>query len=275
MISHSSLSHSYQTVTVTEKNADAQLENRAKGVEEPAVQVDLPLVLLLEAEDLHGDDSLLCTFNLVRLDIGTRASISSIYNLWKGFDINLNTDARGEGPSQKYFLDETLILWYNLKLVYKRGGSWVLHYVKSTYAVIDTPDELGLRAQIVRRILVMRPRVQIPELVSQRRRLLKGQLLAVIYGTVAFNPMYWSSRSPTHKLFLSAVNSKGPTKGIRWRLSWLRYSLFTWRCVLGLGRPGFSANFLAVKVEQQVAMATNRGEGATTDPSAFRGHSWI
>ena len=53
--------------TDVEKNADVWLENRAEGVEEPAVRVDLLLVLLLEAKYyLNGDDALLRAFNLVR-----------------------------------------------------------------------------------------------------------------------------------------------------------------------------------------------------------------
>ena len=50
------------------KDADIWLKNRAKGVEEPAMRIDLLLVLLLEAEDyLHGDDTLLGALDLVRL----------------------------------------------------------------------------------------------------------------------------------------------------------------------------------------------------------------
>ena len=51
-----------------EKDADIWLKNRAKGIEEPAMRVDLPLVLFLEAEYyLHGVDALLWALDLVRL----------------------------------------------------------------------------------------------------------------------------------------------------------------------------------------------------------------
>ena len=57
--------------TDVEKDADIWLENRAKGIEEPAVRVDLLLVLLFETEDyLHGNDAFLCALDLVRLGDG-------------------------------------------------------------------------------------------------------------------------------------------------------------------------------------------------------------
>ncbi|THH18657.1 hypothetical protein EW146_g2370 [Bondarzewia mesenterica] len=72
--------------------------------------------------------------------------------------IALQNDAMGEGPLQKYFLGETMhgagadIFTANMylaedrilcwELVPKRGGSWVLHYVKSAYGVTDTPDQV-------------------------------------------------------------------------------------------------------------------------------------
>ena len=48
-----------------QKDANIRLENRSKGIEEPAMRVDLLLILLLETEDnLHRDDSLLCALDL-------------------------------------------------------------------------------------------------------------------------------------------------------------------------------------------------------------------
>ncbi|KAF8259401.1 chitin synthase-domain-containing protein [Lactarius quietus] len=210
----------------------------------------------------------------VLLDVGTRPGPSSIYHLWKAFDINSNVggacgeivafkgkygetlfnpldvehpgqtfvrlaapafllllpdclwrvresvfgyitvlpgafsayryialqnDAHGEGPLQKYFLGETLhgagadIFTANMylaedrilcwELVSKRGGSWVLHYVKSAYGVTDTPD-------------------QVPELVSQRRRWLNGSFFAAIHGTVKFHYLYRSSHSFARKFWI-------------------------------------------------------------------------
>ncbi|KAH8979068.1 glycosyltransferase family 2 protein [Lactarius akahatsu] len=183
----------------------------------------------------------------VLLDVGTRPGPSSIYHLWKAFDINsaptllnplvaaqnseykmsnildkplesvfgyitvlpgassayryiaLQNDARGEGPLQKYFLGETLhgagadIFTANMylaedrilcwELVSKRGGSWVLYYVKSAYAVTDTLD-------------------QVPELVSQRRTWLNGSFFAAIHGTVKFHYIYCSSHSFARKFWI-------------------------------------------------------------------------
>ena len=57
--------------TDVKKYANVRVENRAKGVEEPAMRVDLFLVLLLEAEyDLHRYDPFLCALDLVRLGDG-------------------------------------------------------------------------------------------------------------------------------------------------------------------------------------------------------------
>ena len=71
----------------------------------------------------------------------------------------LKNDATGEGPLQKYFLGESMhgagadIFTANMylaedrilcwELVSKRGGAWILHYVKSAYAVTDVPDQVG------------------------------------------------------------------------------------------------------------------------------------
>ncbi|KAI0051502.1 glycosyltransferase family 2 protein [Auriscalpium vulgare] len=202
----------------------------------------------------------------VLLDVGTMPGPTSIYHLWKAFDINSNVggacgeivalkgkygekllnplvaaqnfeykmsnildkplesifgyitvlpgafsayryialqnDVRGEGPLQKYFLGETMarqhgagadIFTANMylaedrilcwELVSKRGGSWVLHYVKSAYAVTDTPD-------------------QVPELVSQRRRWLNGSFFAAIHSTVHFHYIYRSSHSVIRKFWI-------------------------------------------------------------------------
>ncbi|KIJ45918.1 glycosyltransferase family 2 protein [Sphaerobolus stellatus SS14] len=199
----------------------------------------------------------------VLLDVGTMPGPTSIYHLWKAFDINSNVggacgeivalkgkwglnllnplvaaqnfeykmsnildkplesvfgyitvlpgafsayryialqnDAVGEGPLQKYFLGETMhgagadIFTANMylaedrilcwELVSKRGASWILHYVKSAYAVTDVPDE-------------------VPELISQRRRWLNGSFFAAIHSTVKFNYIYRSSHTFLRKFWI-------------------------------------------------------------------------
>ncbi|KAF8313001.1 glycosyltransferase family 2 protein [Clavulina sp. PMI_390] len=199
----------------------------------------------------------------VLLDVGTMPGPTSIYHLWKAFDINSNVggacgeivalkgrfwqnllnplvaaqnfeykmsnildkplesvfgyitvlpgafsayryialqnDAVGEGPLQKYFLGEQMhgadadIFTANMylaedrilcwELVSKRGGSWILHYVKSAYAETDVPD-------------------QVPELVSQRRRWLNGSFFAAIHSTFHFAYIYRSSHSFGRKAWI-------------------------------------------------------------------------
>ncbi|EKM49889.1 glycosyltransferase family 2 protein [Phanerochaete carnosa HHB-10118-sp] len=199
----------------------------------------------------------------VLLDVGTMPGPTSIYHLWKAFDINSNVggacgeivalkgkygqnlinplvaaqnfeykmsnildkplesvfgyisvlpgafsayryialqnDVTGEGPLQKYFLGEKMhgagadIFTANMylaedrilcwELVSKRGGSWILHYVKSAYAVTDVPD-------------------QVPELISQRRRWLNGSFFAAIHSTVHFHYIYRSSHSLFRKFWI-------------------------------------------------------------------------
>lgn len=47
-----------------EEDAYIGLQDRAEGIEEPAVRIDFLLVLLFKAEnDLDRDDSLFCTFD--------------------------------------------------------------------------------------------------------------------------------------------------------------------------------------------------------------------
>ena len=72
----------------------------------------------------------------------------------------LQNDADGNGPLNQYFKGETLhgqdadVFTANMylaedrilcwELVSKRGQSWILHYVKSAYAVTDVPDQVSL-----------------------------------------------------------------------------------------------------------------------------------
>ncbi|KAJ8092782.1 Chitin synthase, class 8 [Marasmius tenuissimus] len=199
----------------------------------------------------------------VLLDVGTMPGPTSIYHLWKAFDINSNVggacgeivalkgkwglnlinplvaaqnfeykmsnildkplesvfgyitvlpgafsayryialqnDAKGEGPLQKYFLGEKMhgagadIFTANMylaedrilcwELVSKRGGAWILHYVKSAYAITDVPD-------------------QVPELISQRRRWLNGSFFAAIHSTIHFYYIYRSAHSFMRKFWI-------------------------------------------------------------------------
>ncbi|KAK0183781.1 glycosyltransferase family 2 protein [Armillaria mellea] len=199
----------------------------------------------------------------VLLDVGTMPGVTSIYHLWKAFDINSNVggacgeivalkgkwgrnlinplvaaqnfeykmsnildkplesvfgyitvlpgafsayryialqnDTRGEGPLQKYFLGEKMhgagadIFTANMylaedrilcwELVSKRGGAWILHYVKSAYAVTDVPDT-------------------VPELISQRRRWLNGSFFAAVFSTLHFYYIYRSSHTFLRKFWI-------------------------------------------------------------------------
>ncbi|KDQ51532.1 glycosyltransferase family 2 protein [Jaapia argillacea MUCL 33604] len=199
----------------------------------------------------------------ILLDVGTQPGPTSIYHLWKAFDINSNVggacgeivalkgkymtnllnplvaaqnfeykmsnildkplesvfgyisvlpgafsayryialqnDNVGEGPLQKYFLGEKMhgagadIFTANMylaedrilcwELVSKRGGSWILHYVKSAYAITDVPD-------------------QVPELISQRRRWLNGSFFAAIHSVVHFHYIYRSSHGFLRKFWI-------------------------------------------------------------------------
>ena len=69
------------------------------------------------------------------------------------------------------------------ELVSKRGGAWILHYVKSAYAVTDVPD-------------------QVPELISQRRRWLNGSFFAAVHSTVHFHYIYRSSHTFVRKAWI-------------------------------------------------------------------------
>ncbi|KAF9034366.1 glycosyltransferase family 2 protein [Panaeolus papilionaceus] len=199
----------------------------------------------------------------VLLDVGTMPGPTSIYHLWKAFDINSNVggacgeivalkgkygrnllnplvaaqnfeykmsnildkplesvfgyitvlpgafsayryialqnDSTGYGPLQKYFLGETMhgagadIFTANMylaedrilcwELVSKRGGAWILHYVKSAYAITDVPD-------------------QVPELISQRRRWLNGSFFAAVHSTFHFHYIYRSSHTFLRKFWI-------------------------------------------------------------------------
>ncbi|KAK0185615.1 hypothetical protein F5146DRAFT_1165622 [Armillaria mellea] len=113
--------------------------------------------------------------------------------------IALQNDTRCEGALQKYFLGEKMhgagadIFTANMylaedhilcwELVSKRGGAWILHYVKSAYAVTDVPDT-------------------VPELISQRRRWLNGSFFAAVFSTLHFYYIYRSSHTFLRKFWI-------------------------------------------------------------------------
>ncbi|KAH9961842.1 glycosyltransferase family 2 protein [Russula compacta] len=258
--------HIYEYTTQISVTPSNKIEGAEKGI------VPVQIIFCLKEKNQKKINSHRWFFNAfgpilqpnvcVLLDVGTMPGPTSIYHLWKAFDINSNVggacgeivalkgrygekllnplvaaqnfeykmsnildkplesvfgyitvlpgafsayryialqnDARGEGPLQKYFLGETLhgagadiftqiCIWLRIilcwELVSKRGGSWILHYVKSAYGVTDTPD-------------------QVPELVSQRRRWLNGSFFAAIHGTVKFHYLYRSSHSFARKFWI-------------------------------------------------------------------------
>ncbi|KAK7045814.1 Chitin synthase 4 [Paramarasmius palmivorus] len=247
--------HIYEYTTQISVTPSLKLEGPEKG------HVPVQIIFCLKEKNQKKINSHRWFFNAfgpilnpnvcVLLDVGTMPGPTSIYHLWKAFDINSNVggacgeivalkgkwglnllnplvaaqnfeykmsnildkplesvfgyitvlpgafsayryialqnDSMGEGPLQKYFLGEKMhgagadIFTANMylaedrilcwELVSKRGGSWILHYVKSAYAVTDVPD-------------------QVPELISQRRRWLNGSFFAAVHSTVHFYYIY-------------------------------------------------------------------------------------
>lgn len=259
--------HIYEYTTQISVTPSNKIEGAEKGI------VPVQIIFCLKEKNQKKINSHRWFFNAfgpilqpnvcVLLDVGTMPGPTSIYHLWKAFDINSNVggacgeivalkgrygekllnplvaaqnfeykmsnildkplesvfgyitvlpgafsayryialqnDVTGEGPLQKYFLGETMhgagadIFTANMylaedrilcwELVSKRGGAWILHYVKSAYGVTDTPD-------------------QVPELVSQRRRWLNGSFFAAIHSTVHFHYIYRSSHSFMRKFWI-------------------------------------------------------------------------
>ncbi|KAF8988801.1 Chitin synthase, class 1 [Haplosporangium bisporale] len=198
----------------------------------------------------------------VLLDVGTKPGNTSIYHLWKAFDVNkhvagacgeicamtgrgcvnlanplvaaqnfeykmsnildkpmesvfgyisvlpgafsayrytaLQNDTGGNGPLASYFkgenpsgdtediftanmyLAEDRILCF--ELVAKRGGQWLLKYVKSATGETDVPDN-------------------VPEFISQRRRWLNGSFFAAIYALTHSTNIWRSDHSFIRKLW--------------------------------------------------------------------------
>ena len=79
-----------------------------------------------------------------------------------------------------YLAEDRILCW---ELVSKRGGRWLLHYVKSAYGVTDTPS-------------------QVAELVLQRRRWLNGSFFAAVHSTFHFHYIYRSAHGFGRKFWL-------------------------------------------------------------------------
>ncbi|KAF8148234.1 glycosyltransferase family 2 protein [Crassisporium funariophilum] len=259
--------HIYEYTTQISITPSLKIEDSSKGT------VPVQIIFCLKEKNQKKINSHRWFFNAfgailqpnvcVLLDVGTMPGPTSIYHLWKAFDINSNVggacgeivalkgkyglnllnplvaaqnfeykmsnildkplesvfgyitvlpgafsayryialqnDSTGEGPLQKYFLGETMhgagadIFTANMylaedrilcwELVSKRGGAWILHYVKSAYAVTDVPD-------------------QVPELISQRRRWLNGSFFAAVHSTVHFHYLYRSSHTFIRKAWI-------------------------------------------------------------------------
>ncbi|KAL4080486.1 glycosyltransferase family 2 protein, partial [Scleroderma citrinum] len=259
--------HIYEYTTQISVTPSMKIEGAEKGI------IPVQIIFCLKEQNQKKINSHRWFFNAfgpilqpnvcVLLDVGTMPGPTSIYHLWKAFDINSNVggacgeivalkgkygqylanplvaaqnfeykmsnildkplesvfgyitvlpgafsayryialqnDTMGEGPLQKYFLGEKMhgagadIFTANMylaedrilcwELVSKRGGSWILHYVKSAYAVTDVPD-------------------QVPELISQRRRWLNGSFFAAIHSLVHFHYIYRSSHTFARKFWI-------------------------------------------------------------------------
>lgn len=259
--------HVYEYTTQVSITPSLKIEDHTRGV------VPVQVIFCLKEQNQKKINSHRWFFNAfgpilqpnvcVLLDVGTQPGPTSVYHLWKAFDINSNVggacgeivalkgkylrnllnplvaaqnfeykmsnildkplesvfgyitvlpgafsayryialqnDPTGEGPLQKYFLGEKMhgagadIFTANMylaedrilcwELVSKRGGSWILHYVKSSYAITDVPD-------------------QVPELISQRRRWLNGSFFAAVHSTIHFYYIYRSSHSFMRKFWI-------------------------------------------------------------------------
>lgn len=259
--------HIFEYTTQISVNPSMKIEGPEKGM------VPVQIIFCLKEKNQKKINSHRWFFNAfgpilqpnvcVLLDVGTMPGPTSIYHLWKAFDINSNVggacgeivalkgkyglnllnplvaaqnfeykmsnildkplesvfgyitvlpgafsayryialqnDKSGEGPLHKYFLGEKMhgagadIFTANMylaedrilcwELVSKRGGAWILHYVKSAYAITDVPD-------------------QVPELISQRRRWLNGSFFAAIHSVVHFHYIYRSAHTFMRKFWV-------------------------------------------------------------------------
>ena len=100
-----------------------------------------------------------------------------------------------------YLAEDRILCW---ELVSKRGGSWILHYVKSAYAVTDVPDQVSFFCCInnVASKLSKKIFFKVPELISQRRRWLNGSFFAAVHSTFHFHYLYRSSHGFGRKAWI-------------------------------------------------------------------------
>ena len=95
-----------------------------------------------------------------------------------------------------YLAEDRILCW---ELVSKRGGSWILHYVKSAYAVTDVPDQVSFFICVHN---VTSKHSKVPELISQRRRWLNGSFFAAVHSTFHFHYLYRSSHGFARKAWI-------------------------------------------------------------------------
>ncbi|CAG8457477.1 10701_t:CDS:2 [Paraglomus brasilianum] len=257
--------HIYEYTTQISIDSDMNIRGFDKGI------VPVQVLFCLKEKNAKKINSHRWFFNAfgqvlnpnvcVLLDVGTKPGSTSIYHLWKAFDINshiagacgeivalteglnllnplvatqnfeykmsnildkplesvfgyitvlpgafsayryiaLQNDKNGNGPLKQYFLGEKQhggdadIFTANMylaedrilcfELVAKREASWLLHYVKSSYAVTDVPD-------------------QVPELISQRRRWLNGSFFAGVYAIASTLAIFRSDHTSIRKFLL-------------------------------------------------------------------------
>ena len=96
-----------------------------------------------------------------------------------------------------YLAEDRILCW---ELVSKRGGAWILHYVKSAYAVTDVPDQV--RGSYFFFFINLKTNVKVPELISQRRRWLNGSFFAAVHSIVHFHYLYRSSHGILRKAWI-------------------------------------------------------------------------
>jgi chitin synthase len=81
-----------------------------------------PLQKYFLGEKMHGAGADIFTANMYLAE--DRVSTAHMSSLWSGISLNMLQ----------------ILCW---ELVSKRGGAWLLHYVKSAYAITDVPDQVS------------------------------------------------------------------------------------------------------------------------------------
>ncbi|KAG6329461.1 hypothetical protein ID866_9628 [Astraeus odoratus] len=256
--------HIYEYTTQISVSPSMKIEGAEKGV------VPVQVIFCLKEKNQKKINSHRWFFNAfgpilqpnvcVLLDVGTMPGPTSIYHLWKAFDINSNVggacgeivalkgkygqylinplvaaqnfeykmsnildkplesvfgyitvlpgafsayryialqnDTMGEGPLQKYFLGEKMhgagadIFTANMYLAEDRILCWELVSKRGGSYDIRTSS------------LFVTQYVQVPELISQRRRWLNGSFFAAIHSTVHFHYIYRSSHTFLRKFWI-------------------------------------------------------------------------